>query len=68
MKQITGEFVYNGVTVVKTGRLAKKNSNKETLRASKKVEEVLVEIIPADLEDGTWKKWVAEADLFVVEA
>lgn len=68
MKQITGEFVYNGITVVKTGRLAKKNSSKETLRGSKNVEEVLVEIIPADLEDGSWKKWVVEADLFIVEA
>lgn len=61
------EFVYDGVLVHKTGRVAKKKSSKHTLRQSLSIEETIVEIIPVDLEDGTWKRWVSEEELFVVE-
>lgn len=61
------EFVYDGVLVHKTGRVAKKTSNKHTLRKSHSIEETIVEIIPVDIEDGTWKRWVSEEDLFVVD-
>ena len=52
-------YVYDNVEVTKTGRTA----NKE-LRSGK-VDE-LIEITPKDTIVGAWKKWVREADLFLV--
>lgn len=67
MSDQSAEYVFNGTLVTKTGRVAKKTTNKETLRASRTVEEQIVEIVPVDIEDGTWKRWVAESDLFIVQ-
>lgn len=67
MSEQKTEYVYNGILVNKTGRQASKQSSKQTLRSSRTFEETIVEIVPVDMEDGTWKRWVAETDLFVVQ-
>ena len=67
MSDLSTEYVYNGILVVKTGRAASKQSSKQTLRSSRTFEETIVEIVPVDIEDGTWKRWVAESDLFVIQ-
>lgn len=67
MSEQKTEYVFNGILVTKTGRSASKQTNKQTLRSSRTVEETIVEIVPVDMEDGTWKRWVAESDLFVVQ-
>jgi tRNA(His) 5'-end guanylyltransferase len=51
------EVQNDNVEVKKTGRRA------ERALASKRVDEIH-EITPADQRDGTWRKWVREADLF----
>ena len=53
-------YVYDNVEVKKTTRHANK-----TL-ASGKVD-ILYEITPVQQTTGTWKKWVRDAELFVIE-
>lgn len=52
-------FVFENTEVVKTGRTAGR-----TLTSGNVI--TLVEITPADPTLMQWKKWVREADLFVV--
>ncbi len=53
-------YLLDDVEVVKTGRTAKRKLK------SNKVDE-RIEIKPANNEDGSWKKWVRENDLFTIE-
>jgi hypothetical protein len=53
-------YVYEGVEVIKTGKKAAKEL------ASKKID-TLYEITPSDRMVGSWKKWVRDSDLYVVE-
>ena len=55
----TKTFVYNNVEVTRTGRTAEKKLG------SGRVDK-LFEITPIDKFDGTWKKWVRDAELFDV--
>ena len=61
-------FVFDNVEVKLTGRKATKQSSASrrtsTTRAVPEV--VMVEITPANLEQGSWKKWVKEADLYTI--
>lgn len=52
-------FVYNNLTVRWTGR-------KATRQLTTK-QETLLEIEPLDKEEGSWKKWVREKELFVIQ-
>lgn len=61
------EYVFQGTLVKKTGRIAKKNTKKHTLRSTIETTDIIVEIIPVDIEDGTWKRWVSEEELFIVQ-
>jgi len=51
-------YVYNETEVVKTGRVAKK-------QLRKRVDEKF-EVTPKDKENGSWKKWVHETDLYEI--
>jgi hypothetical protein len=55
-------FIYDGVEVKYTGRVAKRPS---TLSANKVLE--VREIVPVDPESIQFKKWVKPEDLFVVD-
>ena len=52
-------YVHEAAEVVLTGRVAQK-----TLRSGK-IDEV-VEIKPANAENGSWKKWVKMSELFEI--
>jgi hypothetical protein len=54
-------YVHDAIEVKKTGRTASKPAPGA---GNRKIE--LVEITPADEYDGTWKKWVNPAALFVI--
>lgn len=60
-------FVLNGVLVRKTGRTAQRDVEKQTLRKTTKYKELIVEVLPVDSEDGIWKRWVSETELFKVD-
>lgn len=53
-------YVLNDTEVKLTGRVAKRAApgGKET---------ELVEVTPADEDNGTWKKWVPRASLFEIQ-
>jgi len=55
-------FVFEGVEVRKTGRVASREI--KTLKSSKTV--TIVEITPVGEQDG-WKKWVNPSELYRVE-
>lgn len=55
-------YVFEGTEVKLTGRTAKKPS---TLTPGGTI--ILYEVSPADDETIQWKKWVKEADLFIIE-
>lgn len=63
---MTQLYVYNEILVTKTGRTATKTVQKQTLKSEISKESIIIEVQPVDIEDGTWKRWVAEKDLFVV--
>lgn len=58
----TKTYVFEGVEVKLTGRVAKKPS---TMNAN--VTLIQYEVHPADDEAVQWKKWAKEADLFIIE-
>lgn len=60
-------YVLNGILVRKTGKTASREVEKTTLRKTVKFKELIVEVLPVDSEDGIWKRWVAENELFVVD-
>lgn len=53
-------FVYTDTEVKLTGR-------KATRRAPGGKEQELVEITPADEDNGTWKKWVPQSTMFEIQ-
>lgn len=61
-------FVYDGVEVKKTGRVAKRSIPLTSVRSSKHIagQVELVEITPID-ELADWKKWVRQTDLYLVD-
>lgn len=60
-------YVLNGTLVRKTGRIATRDAERTTLRKTVKYKEQIVEVLPVDSEDGIWKRWVSENELFVVD-
>lgn len=56
-------FVYEGIEVKKTGRIAKKSIKRLNRNAT---EFQLVEITPCDTIN-TWLKWVREDDLYTIQ-
>lgn len=60
-------FVYDGLEVVKTGRIATKEHDVAGWQGTKKVLETVCEITPV-VRPGemTWKRWVKESELFVI--
>ena len=61
-------FVWNDTEVKKTGRVAKKEQRKSTVRSNRRPSriDVLYEITPANEDDGTWKKWIRHEDLYAI--
>lgn len=59
------KYVYDNVEVVMTGRTAKKE-RRTTTRRTAAAPSVLYEITPANLESGSWKKWVKMSDLYEI--
>jgi len=59
------KYVHDGVEVVKTGRIAKKE-RQTTGRRAAPAPSVMYEITPADKETGSWKKWVRDSDLYEI--
>ena len=63
-------YVHEGVEVVLTGRVAKKEMKRAVTRrtAAKAVNQdgLIYEITPKDNEIGSWKKWVKMSDLFEI--
>jgi hypothetical protein len=61
-------YVYDGVEVKKTGRVAKRQIPAKTVRSTRQItgQVELVEIKPID-ELADWKKWVRETDLYLVD-
>ena len=56
-------YVYDNVEVKLTGRKAKREIVQR--RGENKIHE-LVEIAPADIECGSWKRWIKEAELYEI--
>lgn len=59
MSEDVTSWVYDGVEVIKTGRVAQ-----NTTRSGKPLE--LVEVTPPHRILGMWKKWVKESELYKV--
>ena len=58
-------YVFGDLEVKLTGREAKKELEARGRRSEPKVY-VLHEITPADIEEGSWKKWVKITDLYEI--
>ena len=61
------KYVFDNMEVVKTGRKAIKDKPTKANRSDRtptKQDDVLYEITPADKENGSWKKWVRNIDLY----
>jgi hypothetical protein len=52
-------FVFNGIEVKLTGRRAQKTLRNNT--------EILFEIQPADPDEGCWKRWVRQVELYEIQ-
>jgi hypothetical protein len=52
-------FVYDGIEVKKTGRVA--------TRKLKTVTQTIIEIQPKNENDGTWTKWINPIELFEIK-
>jgi hypothetical protein len=52
-------YVYENTEVKKTGRTAERKLNSGKM-------DVLYEITPVQGFDGSWKKWIRDVDLFIV--
>lgn len=59
-------YIYDDIEVIKTNRTASKQKilgrRVPTNSSPKKVE-----ITPADESTGTWKKWVNESELYIID-
>lgn len=58
-------YVYNGVEVCKTGRIAKRNAAQTGSRDTRGME-FLYEIKPHNQQDGSWVLWVKREELFEI--
>lgn len=58
--KMTETYVHGDIEVKKTGRTAEK-----PMPGGKKL--VMVEITPANIDDGNWKKWVNPTAMFVIK-
>ena len=63
-------YVHEGVEVVLTGRIAKKEKKRPTGRRGMSTTvpsiDLIHEITPKDREVGSWKKWVKMTELFEI--
>lgn len=59
------KYVHEGIEVVKTGRIAKKERQTAGRRATGGPT-IIYEITPADRECGSWKKWVKDVELYEI--
>lgn len=59
MSEEMNVFVYEDVAVVLTGRTAGRSLRSQKI-------DTLLEITPQDQEQGSWKKWVREVELFTI--
>lgn len=66
MSQEKQHYVYDGNEVIKTGRTAIRNETRNTSRRTARRVDVLHEIQPANIEDGSWKRWVKKEDLYLI--
>jgi hypothetical protein len=57
-------YVYHDTEVKLTGRTAIKR--KRSGRNAGQVSAELYEVTPADIEEGSWKKWVRPDDLYEI--
>lgn len=61
-------YIYDNTEVVKTGRKAVKSKDTNNKRSARTPpsQDILFEIKPADPDNGSWKKWVRQADLYEI--
>lgn len=59
------KFVFNGIEVVLTGRTAERKLSSRSKRVNDYVD-VLHEIKPFNVEDGSFKKWVHLVELYEI--
>lgn len=61
-------YIYDNTEVVKTGRKAIKEKEQKQKRSVRTPpsQDILFEITPADQENGSWKKWVRQVDLYEI--
>lgn len=62
-------YVYDNTEVVKTGRIARKQARKAVKRSERsptRNDDLLYEVTPANEDDGGWKKWVKQMDLYEI--
>lgn len=52
------QYIFDDTEVRLTGRHASRNCGRTT--------EHIVEITPASIDDGTWKRWVRPTELYVI--
>lgn len=61
-------FVYDGIEVIKTGRIASKDQQVRGYNGTRKVTEVVVEITPVPRSgELSWKRWVREDELYIID-
>lgn len=61
-------YVYEGVEVIKTGRIATKKVEMKVYSGVRVVEEVVHEITPIPRPgEHQWKRWVRESELFTIQ-
>jgi len=63
----TKTYIYNDTEVKFTGRTAEKSLPATGRRNSEPKIMILHEITPADIENGSWKKWVRTNDLYEIK-
>lgn len=68
-EQTPKTYVYQETEVKLTGRTAKRAAGGKASRRTPKTttEQVVYEITPAEIENGSWKKWVRMAELYEIE-
>lgn len=61
-------YIYDNTEVKKTGRKAVKDTKRATKRSvrSPPDQDILLEVTPVDSENGSWKRWVKQADLYEI--
>lgn len=62
-------YVLDGVEVKLTGREAIKEQQQTSRRTreTQVIQQILVEVTPVSSNDGTWKKWVALSELYIIK-